>query len=179
MHGSLATRLRVLRAERGLTVRQVAELSGVAKETISQVERGERHPYDRTLAKLAHAYGVPIEDLLEEPVLAGPKADAPQAGATPHPFEDMTDPGVVLEWLHYHKIPASRSEATVLAQYLELRERPPSFAGPVAVGYVRKFGEEVDHERVKTMLAYALEAGLLDGRTTALSEALRAELAVT
>jgi transcriptional regulator with XRE-family HTH domain len=67
MHGSLATRLRVLRAERGLTVRQVAEISGVAKETISQVERGERHPYDRTLAKLAYAYGVPVEDLLEEP----------------------------------------------------------------------------------------------------------------
>jgi transcriptional regulator with XRE-family HTH domain len=80
MHGSLATRLRVLRAERGLTVRQVAELSGVAKETISQVERGERHPYDRTLARLARAYGVPVEELLEEPVLTGPKADAPYPG---------------------------------------------------------------------------------------------------
>jgi transcriptional regulator with XRE-family HTH domain len=79
MHGSLATRLRVLRAERGLTVRQVAELSGVAKETISQVERGERHPYDRTLAKLAHAYEVPVEDLLEEPV---PLAEAPDTGLT-------------------------------------------------------------------------------------------------
>src|SRR5215203_5323934 len=77
MHGSLATRLRVLRAERGLTVRQVAELSGVAKETISQVERGERHPYDRTLAKLAKVYEVPVEDLLEEPV---PLADAPETG---------------------------------------------------------------------------------------------------
>src|SRR5215203_1029626 len=67
MHGSLATKLRVLRAERGLTVRQVAELSGVAKETISQIERGERHPYDRTLAKLAHAYGVPVGELIEQP----------------------------------------------------------------------------------------------------------------
>jgi transcriptional regulator with XRE-family HTH domain len=80
MHGSLATRLRVLRAERGLTVRQVAELSGVAKETISQVERGERHPYDRTLAKLAHAYGVPVEELLKEPALALGKAKAPTTG---------------------------------------------------------------------------------------------------
>jgi transcriptional regulator with XRE-family HTH domain len=84
MHGSLATRLRVLRAERGLTVRQVAELSGVAKETVSQIERGERHPYDRTLAKLAHAYGVPIEELLEEPALAG-KADAPTTGRGEEP----------------------------------------------------------------------------------------------
>jgi transcriptional regulator with XRE-family HTH domain len=46
----------------------VAEASGVAKETISQIERGERHPYDRTLAKLAKAYDVPVEELLEEPV---------------------------------------------------------------------------------------------------------------
>jgi transcriptional regulator with XRE-family HTH domain len=84
MHGSLATRLRVLRAERGLTVRQVAELSGVAKETVSQIERGERHPYDRTLAKLAHAYGVPIEELLEEPALAG-KAGAPTTGRGEEP----------------------------------------------------------------------------------------------
>jgi len=68
MHGSLATRLRVLRAERGLTVRDVAGLSGVAKETISQIERGERHPYDRTLAKLAQAYDVHVEELIEEPV---------------------------------------------------------------------------------------------------------------
>src|SRR5918992_933488 len=85
MHGSLARRLRVLRAERGLTVRQVAELSGVAKETISQVERGERHPYDRTLAKLAHAYGVPVEDLLEEPVPLGEasRGAAAEQGADP------------------------------------------------------------------------------------------------
>jgi len=79
MHRSLATKLRVLRAERGLTVRQVSELSGVAKETISQVERGERHPYDRTLAKLAHVYDVPVESLLEEPAFAE-KAEAPYPG---------------------------------------------------------------------------------------------------
>src|SRR5215208_3694461 len=79
MHRSLATKLRVLRAERGLTVRQVSELSGVAKETISQVERGERHPYDRTLAKLAHVYDVPVEELLEEPAFAE-KAEAPYPG---------------------------------------------------------------------------------------------------
>ena len=93
MHGSLATRLRVLRAERGLTVRQVAELSGVAKETISQVERGERHPYDRTLAKLAHAYGVPVEDLLEQPALAGApgKAYAPATGRTEDKAPDPLD----------------------------------------------------------------------------------------
>jgi transcriptional regulator with XRE-family HTH domain len=82
MYGSLATRLRVLRAERGLTIRQVAEKSGVDKVTISRIERGERHPYDTTLAKLARAYGVPVEELLEEPAIAG-KAEAPALPGQP------------------------------------------------------------------------------------------------
>jgi transcriptional regulator with XRE-family HTH domain len=77
MHGSLARKLRVLRAERGLSVREVEALSGVAKETISQSERGERHPLDRTLAKLARVYDVPLDELLEEPVQSPGKGSAP------------------------------------------------------------------------------------------------------
>lgn len=81
MQESLAHRLRVLRAERGLTLREAASLTGVAKETISDIERGLRHPHDPTLAKIAKGYGVPVQELLEEPEvsLAG-KAEAPQAG---------------------------------------------------------------------------------------------------
>jgi XRE family transcriptional regulator, regulator of sulfur utilization len=61
----------VLRAERGLTIRQVAALTGVAKETLSDLERGARHPQDLTLSKIARGYEIPIESLLEEPVLSG------------------------------------------------------------------------------------------------------------
>ncbi len=75
MQGSLATRLRVLRAERGLTLREAAVMTGVTKETISDLERGLRHPHDPTLAKIAQGYGVPFEELLEEPV---PLGDAPR-----------------------------------------------------------------------------------------------------
>jgi len=79
--GSLARRLRVLRAERGLTLREAASRTGVAKETISDIERGLRHPHDPTLAKIAKGYGVPVQELLEDPEvsLAG-KAEAPEAG---------------------------------------------------------------------------------------------------
>jgi transcriptional regulator with XRE-family HTH domain len=66
MQGSLAARLRVLRAERGLTLREAASLTGVAKETISDIERGLRHPHDPTVAKIAKGYGVPVEELFEE-----------------------------------------------------------------------------------------------------------------
>src|SRR5215211_4626184 len=80
-HGSLALRLRVLRAERALTIEQAAARAGVTPETISDAERGRRRPYLPTLRKLAAAYEVPIEELLaaeEEPALARPKVSAPQ-----------------------------------------------------------------------------------------------------
>jgi transcriptional regulator with XRE-family HTH domain len=72
---SLGRRLRLLRAERQLSLRQAAARAGVVKETISDIERGATHPQDVTLAKLAHAYEVPVEDLLEEPV---PLTEAPK-----------------------------------------------------------------------------------------------------
>src|SRR5215217_7322702 len=80
---SLARRLRVLRAERGLTLRQVEEMTGVDKHTISNVERGESKPYDATLARLARGYDVPVSELLmekTEPEVALPLAEAPPAG---------------------------------------------------------------------------------------------------
>jgi transcriptional regulator with XRE-family HTH domain len=81
-HGSLALKLRVLRAERALTIEQAAVRAGVQPETISDAERGRRRPYLPTLRKLAAAYEVPVEEILsvdEEPALAG-KAEAPSPG---------------------------------------------------------------------------------------------------
>jgi transcriptional regulator with XRE-family HTH domain len=83
MQDTLARKLRVLRAERGLTLREAEQLTGVDKDTLSKIERGLRHPYDVTLSKLAKGYGVPVEDLLEEPVLLG-KAEAPPEQAGPN-----------------------------------------------------------------------------------------------
>ena len=80
MQGSLATKLRVMRAERGLTLRQAAPLLGVRPGTLSELERGARHPHDLTLAKIAKGYGVPVEELLEE---AFPLASAPSASLSP------------------------------------------------------------------------------------------------
>jgi transcriptional regulator with XRE-family HTH domain len=68
MQESIGHRLRLMRAERGLSLREAARRAGVVKETISGIERGHTHPYDVTLAKLARAYDVPLEDLLGESV---------------------------------------------------------------------------------------------------------------
>jgi transcriptional regulator with XRE-family HTH domain len=79
MGESLARKLRVLRAERGWTLHQAAERAGVQPETISDAEHGKRRPYTPTLTKITRGYGVPVEELLEEGVLAG-KAEAPETG---------------------------------------------------------------------------------------------------
>jgi transcriptional regulator with XRE-family HTH domain len=85
MQESLATKLRVLRAERGLTLRQAAERVRVRPATLSDIEHGRSQPHDVTLAKIAKAYGVPLADLLEEPEGDGPKllGDRPKVPPLP------------------------------------------------------------------------------------------------
>jgi transcriptional regulator with XRE-family HTH domain len=85
MQGSLATKLRVLRAERGLTLRQAADRVRVRPATLSDIEHGRSQPHDVTLAKIAKAYGVPLADLLEEPEGDGPNllGDRPKVPPLP------------------------------------------------------------------------------------------------
>jgi transcriptional regulator with XRE-family HTH domain len=75
MQGSLAERLRILRAREGLTLTEASERIGITRHTLSSLERGGQEPHYPTLAKIAKGYGVPVEELLEEPV---PLAEAPQ-----------------------------------------------------------------------------------------------------
>ena len=66
MPGPIALKLRDLRAERGLTQKQAAELARVAPQTLIDLESGKRPPYMPTLTKIARGYGVPVEELVEE-----------------------------------------------------------------------------------------------------------------
>jgi transcriptional regulator with XRE-family HTH domain len=59
--------LRAIRKERGLSLRALAQLSGLSPNTISLVERGVTSPSVSTLHRLATALAVPITALLEEP----------------------------------------------------------------------------------------------------------------
>jgi len=78
MQGSLAESLRLLRARKGLSLLAASEQLGVDRHTLRDLELGQgRTPRYPTLAKIAEGYGVPVEDLLEEPV---PLADASATG---------------------------------------------------------------------------------------------------
>jgi transcriptional regulator with XRE-family HTH domain len=78
----LARRLRILRAERGLSLTDAAEQCDIERNTLSDLERGRRHPYYPTLAKIARGYGLDVEELVDlEP--APPKEGAPESGQQP------------------------------------------------------------------------------------------------
>lgn len=53
-------RLRILREERGLSMRSLARASGLSTNALSMIERGRTSPSVSTLAKLAGALGAPI-----------------------------------------------------------------------------------------------------------------------
>jgi transcriptional regulator with XRE-family HTH domain len=168
MYSTLATKLRVLRAERGLTVREVAERSGVAKETISQAERGERRPYDRTLAKLAKAYGVPVEELL-----------GPAESEEKPPAADIA-PRLTREQFVEHGIEPTSAEIATLNELLKVYTEMAQMA---------QSGEEqprtltvpegpVDLQRVHMLAYYAARSGLLTQEDMkALDTGVRAQLA--
>lgn len=72
---TLASNVYRLRKDRGLTQEQLAEAVGVRQPRIAEVERGDANPRLDTLAKLAHALGVPVFALLDPDYLD--RADEP------------------------------------------------------------------------------------------------------
>ncbi|MBO5449764.1 MAG: helix-turn-helix transcriptional regulator [Ruminococcus sp.] len=58
------TRLKELRKSRGLTIRQLAELSGVSRSAISEIERNEIDLKVSTLVNLAKFFNCNLEDII-------------------------------------------------------------------------------------------------------------------
>ncbi|WP_326822574.1 helix-turn-helix domain-containing protein [Streptosporangium sp. NBC_01756] len=63
----LGARLRAERRTRGLALERLAELSGVSRSMLSEVERGTKTPSVLVLDHLATALGTSISRLLDEP----------------------------------------------------------------------------------------------------------------
>lgn len=67
---TLGAHLKMLREERGYTLKQTAEISGLSIGFISQVERGQTDPSLSSLKKLAGALGVKLGDLFAQDTAA-------------------------------------------------------------------------------------------------------------
>ena len=59
-------RLRRLRQEQALSLRELGDMTGVAFDTINKLELGKREAQPRTIRKLAEALGVEPRELMKE-----------------------------------------------------------------------------------------------------------------
>ncbi|MCF1452105.1 helix-turn-helix domain-containing protein [Agrobacterium vitis] len=77
---SIAARLKAIRTERGLTLDQLADVSGVSRAMISRIERAEASPTATLLARLCSALGQSLSVFFAEPDHGSPlmrRADQP------------------------------------------------------------------------------------------------------
>jgi len=63
MAKTLGQRIRELRDQEDLSLRELAEKVGVSAAFLSDIELGRRYPSDSKLAKIAHALGTPLDEL--------------------------------------------------------------------------------------------------------------------
>lgn len=66
-------RLRRLRTQRGVTLTDLSATTGISKSTLSRLETGQRRPSLELLLPLAHAYRVPLDDLVGAPEVGDPR----------------------------------------------------------------------------------------------------------
>lgn len=60
--------IKTIRKEKGLTQKGLGELCGIAESNIRKYENGRQNPKLQTLAKIAAALDVNVNDLLESPL---------------------------------------------------------------------------------------------------------------
>lgn len=81
----VGARLRRVRQQRGLTLTEVAEATGMSKSTLSRLETGQRRPTLELLLPLAQAFRVPLDDLVGAPAFGDPRIRL-----TPRPVRGRT-----------------------------------------------------------------------------------------
>lgn len=70
---AVGPRLRAIRKQRGATLEQLAELTGMSVSTLSRIESGRRRPTLEVLLPLARAYGMPLDELVGAPATGDPR----------------------------------------------------------------------------------------------------------
>ncbi|WP_248965106.1 helix-turn-helix domain-containing protein [Sphaerisporangium perillae] len=70
---AVGPRLRALRRERGITLAQLSEATGISLSTLSRLESGQRKPTLELLLPLAQAHRVPLDELAGAPATGDPR----------------------------------------------------------------------------------------------------------
>ena len=66
-------RLKQMRTQRGITLADLSERTGISKSTLSRLETGQRRPSLELLLPLAQTYRVPLDDLVGAPEVGDPR----------------------------------------------------------------------------------------------------------
>lgn len=91
-------RLRRVREQRHLTLTEAAGRTGISKSTLSRLETGQRRPSLELLLPLAHAYQVPIDDLVGAPVVGDPRIRPKPRTVKGRTVLPLTGPGGIQAW---------------------------------------------------------------------------------
>lgn len=70
---AVGPRLRALRKQRGITLADLAETTGISQSTLSRLESGGRRPNLELLLPLARAYNVALDELVGAPQTGDPR----------------------------------------------------------------------------------------------------------
>ncbi|GAA1914052.1 XRE family transcriptional regulator [Streptantibioticus ferralitis] len=70
---AVGPRLRALRRERGATLAQLSQATGISLSTLSRLESGQRKPTLELLLPLAKAHGVQLDELVGAPPTGDPR----------------------------------------------------------------------------------------------------------
>jgi len=73
---SVGPRLRALRQQRGSTLSQLAQVTGISVSTLSRLESGGRKPTLELLLPLARAHQVSLDELVDTPATGDPRVHA-------------------------------------------------------------------------------------------------------
>jgi transcriptional regulator with XRE-family HTH domain len=116
---ALAMNVRRLRDAHGLSLGQLAERSGIGKATLFKIERQRTNPTLDTLASLADAFSVEIEDLIAsdggptvEVVRAGEGLDISDDASVGRVLKSMLAGSILIE-IHDTKFKAGHSEMSI------------------------------------------------------------------
>jgi transcriptional regulator with XRE-family HTH domain len=75
LHG-VGPRLRTLRQQRGVTLTQLSDATGISVSTLSRLESAQRRPTLELLLPLARAHQVQLDELVDAPATGDPRIHA-------------------------------------------------------------------------------------------------------
>jgi transcriptional regulator with XRE-family HTH domain len=167
----LAHNLRYLRAKKGLSQQQLAELAEIPRTTLTHMESGQGNPSLTNLVKIAAALGLGVEELLSRPrseCVLIPAADVPlqaRSGGRVKIYHLLPDPlkGIAIDRLEFAPqsnmggqphLPGTKEYLTVLEGEVSVYVAGNLYA--VQAGDVLAFPGNQPHSYLNTQFAPAV-----------------------